>query len=168
MSELKCTEYILMDCDEQNFRPCNCPVCGGFLKWNDGKPTCTKCGADLLVIPERDEETGEELAEMEDTAKAIGKKHNVDVILHRAPEDPKHKREWIERMKRLQIGMWINDGAKCVYCGHVYGSYEDFIERNPRAGFFDKDDLNYFDKMFVCDACWKDYLAFNRGKTHGK
>jgi len=61
MSELKCTEYILMDCDEQNFRPCNCPVCGGFLKWNDGKPTCTKCGADLLVIPERDEETGEEL-----------------------------------------------------------------------------------------------------------
>lgn len=60
MTELKCTEYVLYDTDEQ-FRPCKCPVCGGFLKWNDGKPICTKCGAGLLVIPERDEEDGTEL-----------------------------------------------------------------------------------------------------------
>lgn len=60
IEELKCTEYIQYDNDEP-CTPCQCPVCGGFLKWNNGKPICTKCGADLLVIPERDEDTGEEL-----------------------------------------------------------------------------------------------------------
>ena len=58
--ELKCTEYVTYDYDEPNWYPCNCPVCGGFLKWDGDQPICTKCGADLLAIPERDEDTGEE------------------------------------------------------------------------------------------------------------
>lgn len=62
-SELKCTKYWIEDCDDwgKNWRPLNCPVCAGFLKWNDGEPTCKKCGTELMVIPEVDEETGEEL-----------------------------------------------------------------------------------------------------------
>ena len=59
MTDLHCTRYTEA-CDD-GWRPCSCPVCGGFLKWNDGKPTCKKCGADLMIIPEKDEETGEEM-----------------------------------------------------------------------------------------------------------
>lgn len=61
-SELKCTQYQIYDGDDSDWMPCQCPVCAGFLKWNNGKPMiCKKCGAELLVIPELDEETGGEL-----------------------------------------------------------------------------------------------------------
>jgi len=59
--ELKCSRYIYIDDYTIPARPCQCPVCGGFLKWDDDKPICNKCGAELLVIPDRDEETDEEL-----------------------------------------------------------------------------------------------------------
>jgi len=45
-------------------------MCGGFLKWLDPNPEddhaelipiCTKCGAELIAIPELDEETKEPL-----------------------------------------------------------------------------------------------------------
>jgi hypothetical protein len=57
--ELECTRYVEDD-DEWPYMPPKCPVCGGFLKWNNGNPICNKCGTDLLVIPDKDEETGEE------------------------------------------------------------------------------------------------------------
>lgn len=60
MSQVKCTSYVEDD-DDWPYMPPKCPVCGGFLKWNNGNPKCNKCGADLLVIPDKDEETGEEL-----------------------------------------------------------------------------------------------------------
>lgn len=61
--ELRCTEYKVFDEDYSEWRPCKCPVCGAFLKWSkiSDVPKCNKCGAGLLVVPERDEETGEEL-----------------------------------------------------------------------------------------------------------
>lgn len=62
--ELKCTEYIYDAPEEWNNRPCQCPVCGGFLKWegeNKDIPVCNKCHAELIMIPYRDDETGEEL-----------------------------------------------------------------------------------------------------------
>lgn len=61
MTELECTEYIMYDADDPDWKPCRCPVCKGFLKWHPEKITCKKCGTDLLVIPELDPETGEEL-----------------------------------------------------------------------------------------------------------
>ena len=62
MSELKCSDYVYVDGDEpEHYIPCKCPVCGAFLKWNDLEIICTKCGAELLVIPDLDEETNEEL-----------------------------------------------------------------------------------------------------------
>jgi len=60
-SELKCTPYEMYDGDDSNWIPCKCPICGGFLKWNNEVMKCKKCGTELLVIPEQDEETGEEL-----------------------------------------------------------------------------------------------------------
>ena len=62
MSERKCTNYMLDYSDEDNYLPpCHCPVCGGFLAWEDDEPKCNKCGADLIMLPDHDEETGEEL-----------------------------------------------------------------------------------------------------------
>jgi len=63
MSELKCTHYEIYDGDDEAWYPCHCPVCGGFLKWDtiEDIPICNKCKAELLVIPEHDEETNEEL-----------------------------------------------------------------------------------------------------------
>lgn len=60
-SELHCTEYMMYDADDPNWMPCQCPVCKGFLKWNPEGMICKKCGTELLVIPDLDKETGEEL-----------------------------------------------------------------------------------------------------------
>lgn len=59
--DLKCTLYITYDPDDLSFYPCQCPVCAGFLTWENDKPICNKCGAELFIIPARDEETKEEL-----------------------------------------------------------------------------------------------------------
>ena len=59
--ELKCTPYLMFDADDPNWMPCQCPICKGFLKWNPKRMRCKKCGTELLVIPEVDEETGGEL-----------------------------------------------------------------------------------------------------------
>jgi len=61
----KCTEYFDDDdCyDSKHLLPCQCPVCKGFLSWDEtGEiPICNKCGAELAKIPEIDEETKEEI-----------------------------------------------------------------------------------------------------------
>jgi len=59
---LKCTPYEVMEYEE-GFVPCQCPVCGGFLAWSevDNTPICNKCETELILLPEVDEETGEEM-----------------------------------------------------------------------------------------------------------
>ena len=60
MSELKCTKYIDGDWVKEGLTPCHCPVCGGFLAWDDPlTPKCNKCKSELIALPEIDEETGE-------------------------------------------------------------------------------------------------------------
>ena len=56
----ECTEYYWnddMDIDDYK-RPCHCPKCKGFLKWEekDGEhiPICNKCHTPLVVIPDRE------------------------------------------------------------------------------------------------------------------
>lgn len=63
MSQLKCTSYEESDYDDERrlHGPCRCPNCGGFLKWNGDIPICNKCHAELIKLPDHDEETGEEL-----------------------------------------------------------------------------------------------------------
>lgn len=57
---MKCSEYVRYDYDERAY-PCHCPICGAFLKWEGETPICNKCGTELIVISERDEETQKEL-----------------------------------------------------------------------------------------------------------
>lgn len=55
-----CTEY----CSDppEGAMPCICPVCKGFIKWDDnGEPHCNKCGVELVLVPDIDEDTGEAL-----------------------------------------------------------------------------------------------------------
>lgn len=63
IKEVPCSEYCEDDYGERHI-PCKCPKCGGFLKWNivTDTPVCNKCGVELLVIPNIDEETGKVLA----------------------------------------------------------------------------------------------------------
>ena len=57
---MKCSGYII-DTWEKGFVPCSCPVCGGFLVWDEVNPICNKCHTELMVFPEVDEETGEDM-----------------------------------------------------------------------------------------------------------
>jgi uncharacterized protein YbaR (Trm112 family) len=52
--EHECTPY-LDDVDDDDYMPCVCPVCKGFLTWDEtGEiPICNKCGAELAKIPNR-------------------------------------------------------------------------------------------------------------------
>lgn len=58
-NKLECTLYIEYEFEDPNWYPCQCPICKGFLKWENDKPKCNKCGAELLAIPDIDEETNE-------------------------------------------------------------------------------------------------------------
>jgi hypothetical protein len=54
-----CTGYD-ENIDPQDGHPCQCPVCGGWLAWDEnGEPVCNKCGAELVKVPEVDEDTKE-------------------------------------------------------------------------------------------------------------
>lgn len=57
----ECTNYT-MDYDPDQRTPCKCPVCGGFLPADlpEDSFNCKKCGAELIMIPEQDEETHED------------------------------------------------------------------------------------------------------------
>ena len=62
LPELKCSRYVFSDEDRPEH--CHCPICGGFLprELPDDKPfKCKKCGAELITLPDYDEETKEEL-----------------------------------------------------------------------------------------------------------
>ncbi len=58
----KCVPYEYFGGDFHPNKPCQCPKCGGFLKWIDNVlPVCNKCHADLIILPDHDEETDKEL-----------------------------------------------------------------------------------------------------------
>ena len=80
------------------------------------------------------------------------------VLISLAPNDPKEKREWANSMKRIQIAMWVDDGASCSQCKYKYESVDDFLARNPRCGNgFGKYGKIYLRDWFVCYACWEKY-----------
>ena len=58
---MQCTEYVY-DYQWEGTPLCQCPICKGFLPryFPLDKPfKCKKCGTDLLVFADIDEETGE-------------------------------------------------------------------------------------------------------------
>jgi len=61
---MSCTRYEVYDPRDYGVEyptPCKCPICGGFLKWVDMKPICNKCKTELMIFPDIDEETGEDV-----------------------------------------------------------------------------------------------------------
>jgi tRNA(Ile2) C34 agmatinyltransferase TiaS len=61
---VKCTEYCYLEDSNDPRNRCHCPTCKGFLSGDipDDKPfKCRKCGTELILIPDKDEETGKEL-----------------------------------------------------------------------------------------------------------
>ena len=99
----------------------------------------------------------EENAEMEDKIREIADKHNAEILIHRAPTDPKEHKKWAKRMTRVVIAMQYV-GQKCAHCGHVYSSVDDFMERKPKQG--------YDEDWCVCSKCWLSYLK-KRGEVKG-
>ena len=73
--------------------------------------------------------------------------------ISKAPDNPKEKKDWVNTMMEIQIGMWIGDKATCLECNHCYESIEDFRRRNPVQG-------NTKRKMsFVCSKCLPNYKS---------
>lgn len=60
---------------------------------------------------------------------------------------------WAKQMARVQMAMWCDGKTKCAYCGSVYRSVDDFLERNSRAGKKTKDGIDFVDKK-----CFNKYL----------
>ncbi len=61
MTEIPCTAYYIDD-DPEHRTPCKCPKCGGFLRFDgDERPVCNKCGVELVMIPDIDDESGEQM-----------------------------------------------------------------------------------------------------------
>lgn len=50
---MKCTEYVHGDWRDEHeyYFPPNCPVCGGFLKFEGNNPICNKCKTELIMLP---------------------------------------------------------------------------------------------------------------------
>ena len=72
------------------------------------------------------------------------------LFISKAPDDPKEKDEWAQKMLGIQIAMWIGDKATCIHCGHQYESVDDFRRCNPKSGMTKK-------LSFVCSGCWPEY-----------
>lgn len=75
------------------------------------------------------------------------------IMITKAPDDPEQKKEWVAGLVRLQIAMWVDDGAACIVCKEQFKSVDDFIARDVRATGKDWPD------MFCDDACWEKYAS---------
>lgn len=90
-----CTPYVEDDCEDHH-TPCRCPVCGGWLKWDENdEPKCTKCEAELVKVPDVDEDTKETL-ECGKICALSGRKKTVE----QTKEERKIKRLCKEGWKR--------------------------------------------------------------------
>lgn len=82
-------------------------------------------------------------------AKKVHDETGAGVFISEAPIDPKEKEDWADRMTRIQIAMWVDEGAACAHCGHIYSSVGDFFGRQVKGG--------YLPDTYVCRGCWDDY-----------
>lgn len=77
-----------------------------------------------------------------------------EVFISKAPEDLEEHKKWVHQMVRIQVAMWIDGKSKCEYCGYIYTSVDDFLERNPRCA---NEDGDKGISKFVDDRCFEDY-----------
>jgi Zn finger protein HypA/HybF involved in hydrogenase expression len=99
----------------------------------------------------RDKVTKETLRKLFKAARKGATETGAKILISQAPSDPKEKKKWVESMFRIQVAMWVDEGAKCAHCGHQYQSVDDFLARNPKQG--------YGEDHFVCNHCWDEYKA---------
>ena len=76
-----------------------------------------------------------------------------DVLISEAPTGLEEKERWAYHMMRIQIAIWVDQGATCLECGHQYTSVDDFLERNPKQGCSSEPS----EPNFVCSTCWLVY-----------
>ena len=86
-----------------------------------------------------------------------GEKPAGVVLVCKAPEDPKKKMAWAGALMRVQVAMWVNDGAACAQCKKPYASVDDFLARGVMAGRGMAE--RRFTDSFVDEACWPAYEA---------
>jgi hypothetical protein len=88
----------------------------------------------------------------EETKEGFGEETRMTgpiIAVMKAPTDPEQKKEWAYHIMRLQIAMWVDDGAECAFCHVKYANTDDFLNRNPKRGA-GKDHC-------VDTACWDAY-----------
>ena len=83
-----------------------------------------------------------------------------EVLLSKAPDDPREHREWAERMTRIQLAMYVDGKATCEQCGYTYTSVDDMIRCDPKRGYGKPDKMT-----FVCSSCWKKYENSHKTKS---
>ncbi len=88
------------------------------------------------------------------TAQKVVNDTRVKILISEAPTDPKEKEHWVYHMMRIQIAMWIEEGAICAHCKHQYESVDDFLAREPKGG--------YGGDRYVCSECWDEYKAIKQ------
>jgi hypothetical protein len=86
-----CTRYTSANGYEDEWlakHKCQCPVCKGFLSWDDnGEPHCNKCEAELVLVPDIDEDTKDILEEGKICAISGRKKTQEDYKQKRLGKD---------------------------------------------------------------------------------
>jgi hypothetical protein len=83
----------------------------------------------------------------------INESANVEILISKAPDDSEERKKWAYQLMRIQVAMWVDGISKCNQCGHIYTTVDDFLERNPRSGGFDKNDK----LIFVDDKCFEEW-----------
>lgn len=78
---------------------------------------------------------------------------DTEIMISKAPEDPKKKKEWANHMLRIQVAFWVDDGRKCGYCKKKYKSVDDWLERKPRRGYG-----KGWAEFFIDTKCWDKYM----------
>lgn len=80
------------------------------------------------------------------------KPKELGLFISTAPSDPEEKKKWAHQMLRIQVAMWVDEGATCLECKKPYANVDDFLARNPKRG-------KTKEFSFVDTACWDAYVA---------
>jgi hypothetical protein len=78
-----CSRYVTDNYDDENWMPCKCPVCGGFLSGDifQDPLICKKCGSELVAL-----EASEKLKESDDWE---GEEDRICVVTERHEIKPR-------------------------------------------------------------------------------
>ncbi len=76
----------------------------------------------------------------------------MQIAISKAPDNPQEKKQWVSDMARIQLQMYVDEGAICEQCNYTYKNVDDIIRCDPKYGRDKTDKMTY-----VCSPCWKEY-----------